>query len=106
VTHINFGQQVDKKAIFLLFGCYCINPRFVLDEKFVTNANDYPENFHKMIWGALVNIVKKGILKKFLPLSLPGCVQYYVSWFRSVLYNIYDMVPSIQIEQTHSHSYS
>jgi len=47
---------VDKKAIFLLFGCYCINPRLILDGKYATNVNDYPENFHKMIWGALANI--------------------------------------------------
>ena len=49
VTFINFSQQVDKKAIFLLFGCYCINPRLILDEKYATNANDYPENWMKFI---------------------------------------------------------
>ena len=70
MTHINFSQQVDKKAIFLLFGCYCINPRFILDEKYVTNANDYPENFHKMIWGALVNIAKKGNVEKVSSLDI------------------------------------
>ena len=67
---INFSQQVDKKAIFLLFGCYCINPRFILDEKYQTNANDYPENFHKMIWGALVNIAKKGNVEKISPFDI------------------------------------
>lgn len=67
---INFNQQVDKKAIFLLFGCYCINPRFILDEKYMTNANDYPENFHKMIWGALVNIAKKGNIERISPLDI------------------------------------
>lgn len=70
MTFINFSQQVDKKAIFLLFGCYCINPRLILDEKYVTNANDYPENFHKMIWGALVNIAKKGNVEKISPLDI------------------------------------
>ena len=47
---INFSQQVDKKAIFLLFGCYCQNPHFVMDEKYSTNVNDYPENFHKDVY--------------------------------------------------------
>lgn len=70
MTLINFSQQVDKKAIFLLFGCYCINPRFVLDEKYATNANDYPENFHKMIWGAIVNIAKKGNVEKITSLDI------------------------------------
>lgn len=70
MTLINFSQQVDKKAIFLLFGCYCINPRFVLDEKYATNANDYPENFHKMIWGAIVNIAKKGNVEKITSIDI------------------------------------
>lgn len=70
MTCINFSQQVDKKAIFLLFGCYCINPRFVLDEKYATNANDYPENFHRMIWGAIVNIAKKGNVERITSLDI------------------------------------
>lgn len=70
MTFINFSQQVDKKAIFLLFGCYCINPRLILDEKYATNVNDYPENFHKMIWGALVNIAKKGNVEKISPIDI------------------------------------
>ena len=70
VTFINFSQQVDKKAIFLLFGCYCINPRLILDEKYATNANDYPENFHRMIWGALVNIAKKGNIERISPIDI------------------------------------
>lgn len=70
MTFINFSQQVDKKAIFLLFGCYCINPRLILDEKYATNANDYPENFHRMIWGALVNIAKKGNVERISPIDI------------------------------------
>ena len=76
---INFAQQVDKKAIFLLFGCYCINPRFVLDEKYVTNANDYPENFHKMIWGAIVNISKKGNVEKITSLDIENEISPFES---------------------------
>ena len=70
MAFINFSQQVDKKAIFLLFGCYCINPRLILDEKYATNANDYPENFHRMIWGALVNIAKKGNVERISPIDI------------------------------------
>lgn len=67
---INFSQQVDKKAIFLLFGCYCLNPKLALDEKYATSANDFPENFHKMIWGAIVNIAKKGNVEKITSLDI------------------------------------
>lgn len=74
---INFSQQVDKKAIFLLFGCYCNYPRFVLDEKYTTNANDYPETFHKMIWGAIVNIAKKGNVEKITSLEIENEISQF-----------------------------
>lgn len=77
VEIINFSQQVDKKAIFLLFGCYCINPRFILDEKYVTNGNDYPENFHKMLWGAMVNIAKKGNVSKITPIDIENEISQF-----------------------------
>ena len=70
MIQINFYQQVDKKAIFLLLGCYCINPRFVLNEKYSTNEHDYPENFHRMIWGAIFNIAKKGNVEKITPIDI------------------------------------
>lgn len=77
VLIINFSQQVDKKAIFLLFGCYCNNPRFVLDEKYATNANDYPETFHRMIWGAIVNIAKKGNVEKITSLEIENEISQF-----------------------------
>ena len=56
---MNFQGLIDKKNIFLLFGCYCNNPKYILDEKYTTTINDYSETFHKMIFGALMNIAKK-----------------------------------------------
>ena len=79
MSQINFYQQVDKKAIFLLFGCYCINPKSVLDEKYSTNVNDYPENFHKMIWGAIVNIAKKGNINKITPIDIENEISQFDS---------------------------
>ena len=79
MSQINFYQQVDKKAIFLLFGCYCINPKYVLDEKYSTNVNDYPENFHKMIWGAIVNIAKKGNVNKITPIDIENEISQFDS---------------------------
>lgn len=79
MTLINFCQQVDKKAIFLLLGCYCNNPRLVLDEKYTTNTNDYPENFHKMIWGSIVNIAKKGNVEKITSLDIENEITQFNS---------------------------
>lgn len=86
VINITFNQQVDKKAIFLLIGCYCINPKLCLDEKYMTNANDYPENFHKMIWGTIVNIAKKGNVKQITPLDIENeisCVKNAFSLWKN-----------------------
>lgn len=78
---MDFKEQVDKKAIFLLFGCYCNNPRFVLHEKYITNQNDYPENFHKMIWGAIVNIAKKGNIQKITPIDIENEISQFGTAF-------------------------
>lgn len=67
---LEFNQQVDKKAIFLLFGCYCLRPKNILSDKYITTEYDYPEKFHKMIWGSLVNIAKKGNVEKITSLDV------------------------------------
>lgn len=67
---MNFNQQVDKRAILILLGCYCLNPRLVNDEKYLTVEADYPENFHKLIWGGITNLVKKGNLEEITPMLL------------------------------------
>lgn len=74
---VNFREQVDKKAIFLLFGCYCSRPDYALDDKYATNEGDYPENFHKMIWGAIVNIAKKGNVQKISPIDIENEVSQF-----------------------------
>ena len=51
----------------------------ILDEKLSTNENDYPENFHKMIWGALANIAKKGNVEKITSLDIENEVSFFES---------------------------
>lgn len=55
-----------------------------MNDKFSTTINDYPENFHKMIWGAIVNIVKKGNVEKITPLDIENEISQfeipYSSW--------------------------
>lgn len=64
-----------------MFGCYCLKPCFALDEKYATNANDYPENFHKMIWGAIVNLAKKGNIEKITPIDIENEVSQFETAF-------------------------
>ena len=58
-----FANMVDKRNIFLLLGCYCNNPKLVLGDTTKTNMNDYPEDFHKFIFGAINNLARKGYEK-------------------------------------------
>jgi replicative DNA helicase len=48
-----------------------------MDEKYKTNVDDYPENFHKMIWGAIVNIAKKGKVEKITPLDIENEISQF-----------------------------
>lgn len=61
---------VDKRNIFLLLGVYCNNPKLVLDKRYETNVNDYAETFHKMVYGAIVNIVKRSNVNTITPIEI------------------------------------
>jgi len=69
----------DKRNIYLLLGCYCNNPRLALDEKYQTTEADYSESFHKMIWGAIVNIAKKGNVTKISPMEIENEISQFSS---------------------------
>lgn len=46
-----FQGLVDKRNIWLLFGSYCNNPKYILDSETGTAINDYSDNLHKnSIW--------------------------------------------------------
>ena len=70
MTHIEVKGLVDKRNIYLLLGCYCNNPRMAVTDKYETTVNDYSEAFHKMIWGAIVNIAKKGNVSKITSIEI------------------------------------
>ena len=56
---MKFNGLTDKRNVFLLLGCYCNNPMLFNQEEYKTNKYDYPDQFHKIIFGAISNIVKK-----------------------------------------------
>lgn len=62
--------QVDKRNIYMLLGCYCNNPKAILQEESNTKFEDYPELFHNLIYGAILNIVKKGNINKITPIDV------------------------------------
>ena len=70
---------IDKRNIFLLFGVYCNNPKLIKDENYATNPNDYNETFHKMIFGAMYNIVKKSNVSKITPMEIENELSQFES---------------------------
>lgn len=70
---------VDKRNIFLLFGVYCNNPKLITDENYATNPNDYNETFHKMIFGAMYNIVKRSSVNKITPVEIENELSQFES---------------------------
>lgn len=57
---MNFIEMTDKRNILLLLGCYCNDPKLALSEETTTTPSDYPEEFHRTIFGAVYNLAKKG----------------------------------------------
>jgi hypothetical protein len=67
---LEFQGLIDKRNIWLLFGVYCNNPKLILDDKYKTTVGDYNERFHKMVFGALINIAKKSNMNKITAVEI------------------------------------
>lgn len=67
--------MIDKRNILLLLGCYCNDPKLVLDERYQTTKHDYPELFHQMIWSAITNIAKKGNIQSIGAIEITNEIQ-------------------------------
>lgn len=67
---MKFQGLTDKRNIYLLLGVYCNNPKLMLDEKYKTTPADYPDRFHKIIFGAMLNITKKSSVSKITAVEI------------------------------------
>ena len=79
--NLQFQGLIDKRNIMLLLGCYCNFPKYLKDEKYATVEQDYSESFHKKIWGALNNIVKKGNVSKITAVEIENEISLYKTSF-------------------------
>lgn len=70
---------VDKRNIFLLLGVYCNDPKLMKDERYNANPNDFNESFHKMIFGAMYNIVKRSNVDKITPVEIENELSQFES---------------------------
>lgn len=63
-----FSNATDKRQIYMLLGCYCNKPELAI--RYETSAVDYPESFHKAIFGAIHNIALKGTSTKITSIDI------------------------------------
>lgn len=51
----------DKMSVIQVIGCLLKNPSIIIDDKYQLIEDDFPERFHKVVFGAIENLVKNGI---------------------------------------------
>lgn len=51
----------DKFATIQVIGCLIKNPLLLLDDKYKLREEDFPERFHKIVFGATEHLIKNGI---------------------------------------------
>lgn len=54
-------MQKDKFATIQIIGALIQRPILLLDDKFKLIEEDFPERFHKIVFGAIEHLVKKGV---------------------------------------------
>lgn len=55
------GQQKDKLATIQVLGCLIKSPLLLMDERYKLIEQDFPERFHRILFGAIENLVKSGV---------------------------------------------
>jgi hypothetical protein len=72
---VEIGSLVDKRNIFLLFGCFCNKPELAL--RYETVESDYPESFHRIIFASIMNITMKGTVQKITPIDIENEISLF-----------------------------
>lgn len=53
----------DKSSIIEVLGCLIKKPDLILDENYKLEIDDFPEKFHKIVFGAINNLIMNGVKK-------------------------------------------
>lgn len=67
----------DKRTIFLLLGTLVKQPELILDIRYNNlSTNDFPESFHKIVFGAIKNLAQQGT-KELSPFEIDSFLSHY-----------------------------
>ena len=55
------AQQKDKLATIQVLGSLIKKPMLLLDERYKLIEEDFPERFHRILYGAIENLIKNGV---------------------------------------------
>ena len=56
-------MKKDKLSIIQVLGSILQNPSLIIDENYPLTDKDFPERFHKIVFGAMDNLIRNGIQK-------------------------------------------
>ena len=71
---MKFEGLIDKRNIRMLLGVYCNKPEYVM--KYETTLADYPEKFHKIVFGAIHNIAVKNTVGTITVLDIENEISF------------------------------
>jgi len=67
----------DKTTVIQVLGGLMKKPEFLLDERYDNlSVDDFPERFHRMVFGAISNLIKSGV-EKLSPIEVDGYLSSY-----------------------------
>lgn len=67
----------DKSTVIQVIGGLLQKPELLLDERYDTlNVNDFPERFHRIVFGAIHNLIKSGV-ETLTPIEVDGFLSQY-----------------------------
>lgn len=66
----------DKSSIIEVLGCLIKKPELILDENYKLDIDDFPEKFHKIVFGSINNLIINGV-KKIDPIIIDEFISKY-----------------------------
>ena len=69
-------------AVLQVIGCLTKAPYLLLDDRYPLNQDDFPERFHKIVFTAVENLIKKGA-QEITPISIDHYIANYPKQYKT-----------------------
>jgi len=76
----------DKMSVVQVIGSLLKKPSLLLEEKYTLTLEDFPEKFHKVIYGAIENLIKSGV-QSFSFITIDNFLSKYERQYKTFTIN-------------------